>query len=238
MEQELYHYGVLGMKWGIRRYQNADGSLTAAGRKRYKSSEAAEVDKHLEAISQTRKKSSANTYVVAPGPSAKLHNKQVEKLHSLRSESYQAIQQIFDKNTPELKLYRDQIEDIIRKQEELYARYRDKWVKSHSKEFNGDLDEADAFYRNVVSKKDVKFVSEYRKLQAKSDELVNKSNDLTKKVIEDVLGTIGSESINSAWSKWQRNKAFSKYGVYLPGRTTKEKEIWSIIGPYGSTDKH
>lgn len=31
---ELYHHGVKGMKWGVRRYQNKDGTLTAAGKKR------------------------------------------------------------------------------------------------------------------------------------------------------------------------------------------------------------
>ncbi len=32
---ELTHHGILGMKWGVRRYQNKDGSLTPAGKKRY-----------------------------------------------------------------------------------------------------------------------------------------------------------------------------------------------------------
>jgi SHS2 domain-containing protein len=36
-EFELQHYGVKGMKWGRRRYQNSDGSLTPAGKKKYRS---------------------------------------------------------------------------------------------------------------------------------------------------------------------------------------------------------
>ena len=32
---ELYHHGVKGMKWGVRRYQNSDGTLTSKGRSRY-----------------------------------------------------------------------------------------------------------------------------------------------------------------------------------------------------------
>ena len=37
---ELYHHGIKGQRWGVRRFQNEDGSLTAAGKARYDVKEA------------------------------------------------------------------------------------------------------------------------------------------------------------------------------------------------------
>ena len=45
MENELYHHGILGMKWGVRRFQNADGTLTNAGKKRYSAKDAMQIAK-------------------------------------------------------------------------------------------------------------------------------------------------------------------------------------------------
>jgi hypothetical protein len=39
MSNELYHHGIKGQKWGVRRFQNEDGTLTEEGLKRYRTDE-------------------------------------------------------------------------------------------------------------------------------------------------------------------------------------------------------
>lgn len=47
----LIHHGIKGQKWGVRRYQNADGTLTNAGKKRY-DSEMKDLKKYTESSAE------------------------------------------------------------------------------------------------------------------------------------------------------------------------------------------
>lgn len=53
-DNSLSHHGIRGQKWGVRRFQNTDGSLTPAGKKRFQ--KLIELDKqHEDAVNQARK---------------------------------------------------------------------------------------------------------------------------------------------------------------------------------------
>lgn len=85
MNNELYHYGVPGMKWGVRRYRNADGSLTATGKKR--------VSKQYKKASIAGDKSLAKhynkMYMVSYNKTAdKMNNGGIEKFNKSQQKKY------------------------------------------------------------------------------------------------------------------------------------------------------
>ena len=59
-DSDLTHHGIKGQKWGVRRYQNSDGSLTQAGKKKYRSQLAA---KDAEISRINRQKASQEKYL-------------------------------------------------------------------------------------------------------------------------------------------------------------------------------
>lgn len=64
-DEELQHWGIKGMRWGQRRYQNKDGSLTPAGRKRYTNPDGSLNEKGKKYIAKEKERLEAEKKTIA-----------------------------------------------------------------------------------------------------------------------------------------------------------------------------
>lgn len=83
-EMYLEHHGILGQKWGVRRYQNADGSLTSAGEKRYYggSSTKKEARQHIRSDFRSAKKNARDIRNKQYSEADAKYNKATAKMRS------------------------------------------------------------------------------------------------------------------------------------------------------------
>jgi hypothetical protein len=120
-QNSLMHYGIKGMRWGIRRYQNEDGSLTPLGKKRY-SEEEDLINFHYEhQIHKADKKLNKINKKLSKDPNnKKLNNK--KKLTEKEKEAYKKLAKAEIE-----KMYKSSYKDVLKKKDKNRDMY---WLKS------------------------------------------------------------------------------------------------------------
>lgn len=138
---ELYHHGILGQKWGVRRYQNQDGTLTEAGKKRYYNPDGS--------YTEAGKKKLAKEY------QNKLN--QIESGRAVtiaRAASIQKNDEYYKRKIEKAELAGKKVDDLLKKRE-----IGQKRLTELAKEFDNYGDQLDVLLNSLISDSNVVFAT-------------------------------------------------------------------------------
>ncbi|MBP5564589.1 MAG: hypothetical protein J6X45_02565 [Lachnospiraceae bacterium] len=210
-EDTLEHHGILGQKWGIRRFQNPDGSWTEEGRKRYSNADGSLTEAGQRHMYKSMKKSVEK-------------NRSHDIPTDVGKEVQDRVAQAIYKNKEVCKEYKDAIQryDYFRNDfdnnEKLLREYAEKAFKSDHPdilEIKNDLASvglspdmldvlsidsrvSSAAFDTYISKGE-KGHKEYVKVSKRLDNAFNDYIEMRKKITESLLGKYGNRTINDSY---------------------------------------
>ena len=209
LNNELYHHGIKNMKWGIRRFQNKDGSLTPAGKKRY--------DKEVAKLKAEKKKLRNEISV----------QKKADKLKQLEKERdvLKAQSKNLKKNSKTTTQEDKQAETIEQKRErllkstdakELYEN-RALLTKNELDERINRIDTEAKLKSKIVVEKRKTGMEKFNERMSKATDTIGNAVALYQKV-DNAYSTFSKSSIGQVVAK--------KLGIETPKKEFNIDEIW------------
>ena len=219
---ELYHHGIKGQKWGVRRYQNADGTLTSAGKAHKKGMDTADTNHSSKGLMR------GETIPPVHSIKKKDHIRAIDLMTQHIDADYEYVRSGVEQFTKPSAKSRTTINSAIAYAEKLHSYNK---IKETANQCKKDIDGSHTISSTIHSRK--KFEKVY-------GDYVN-GNDHNKKEDRKEVIKIAQEYWNK--NNYKTNKLQqSIINEYLASGKTKNDDPWAelpkeLIDPYKNPDK-